>query len=448
MFNGIISGFYSSMKDRWSFNNLLLFLIFIYSFTPFINDKLNSIAELSLGLYFLYLLVKNPDNFRKDKCTLLFSVILIVQILSWLSVKISYPEFAYHVPKIDRLGKLFLFIPIAWGLCKFEDKFLRYIFILVLAGFFIGIMINSDFISQIKSGINGNRIDFGIRNAQHSSMVFGLIFILGILNVFLLENTDKKLILIIIPLIFISCAGLAFTQTRQSFVAIVAVILFLVPLVYFMKYQIKRKLVLFISVIFLLFIFLLNIEQFQNRFKDIKGIRESLRKIELAEKNFLNFEEKIDLYVKNIPASSSGVRIKSFLESLKWISQKPLLGWGSDGRSLVIDESKNFSDNFKKRFGHLHNYFLEILVSYGFFGLFCILLVYYFILASSFKIRDLIEDGRDYFLISLCFIIYWLTINNFESFNSFWTGVFVHNIFCGCIYSRYLKYKNECLIDL
>jgi O-antigen ligase len=447
MSTAFISGFYDDFKKNEFFDKCVYFIILFYCFTPFVSKKLNSITELFLGLFFLFLLIKNPFSFRKDKITILFYLALIIQIITWVSVKLTNPEFAYHVPKIDRLAKLFLFIPIAWGLRKFDNKFVTYLFITAISGFFLGIVINPDFFSQILSALKGYRIDFGIRNAQHSSMIFGIIFIVCFLNLFVLYGTTKKALFFFVPLIILAFIGLVLTQTRQSYLAVLCVFLLLIPVGYFMGFRLQNKIILLVIILLSGLIFSLNFNSFIKRSSDFNDFSYALNKINSNDKVFLKFDDKIDFYVNNIPDSSYGVRLKSILESFKWVVKKPFLGWGSDGRSLVINESKNFSKNFKDSFGHLHNYFFEVLVSYGILGLSIIVLLYYFILKSAYETRNLFPKGKDFFLISVCFVSYWFVINNFESFNSFWTGVFVHNIACGCIYSRYLYIKKNDDLD-
>jgi O-antigen ligase len=430
------------MKVKADFQEFyIFFLVVLYCFTVFISEKTNSLIQILLWIYFAFLIIKNPCSFRRDKMTLLFWAAIGVQIISWAGMKFTFPEFSYHVPKIDRLGKLFLFIPIAWGLKRYNSRFINYIFLSALIGFFIGIIIHSDFLSQISNGIKGYRTDFGIRNAQHTSMIFGMIFIVSFLNLFIFEERKIYLHVLFVILIIFSFTGIVLTQTRQTYFAIAMTCLAAAPAVYSMNFRVNKKILLLVMIIVSGLIFSVNMENFFHRFNETSKIILSMKKIHSVEKELSGFNEKIDLYVKNIPDSSTGVRIKSSLEAFKWTLKKPFFGWGSEARGLVIEESKNFSKQFKQKFGHLHNYFVEVLVSYGLAGISVVAFLYYLVLNSAYKIRSCLKDGPNNFLIGTCFVSYWVIMNNFESFNSFWTGVFVHNMFCGCIYSRYLTVK-------
>ncbi|MCB9494358.1 MAG: O-antigen ligase family protein [Desulfobacteraceae bacterium] len=371
--------------------------------------------------------------------TILFFLAIITQIITWGVLLISNPELSSKLPDVDRLGKLFLFIPIAWGLRKFESPF-KYIFLASLAGFFLGLVTNSDFLHEIGSAFKGQRIDFGIKNAQHSSMIFGLIFIISFLNLFVFERLTRKNSFLLAVLLLLSICGLVFTQTRQSYLAVMISILVSLPLAFKMGFRL-RKIILFFTILFIsVLIFRINIGYFSQRFNDIKSVWISVEKIRIEDKKNNNFKEKIDSYVKSIPPTSAGIRIKSWLEALKWIVQKPFFGWGSEARKLVIKKSDNFTEDLKKQYGHLHNYFIEVLVSYGVFGLSIIFIMYWIFINSIYNSKTC-ADGNKIFITGFCFAVYWLVINNFESFNSFWTGVFIHNIFLGAFYSRYLKFK-------
>jgi O-antigen ligase len=445
--NSMLNNLIFNIKNDRKFMNLnkfVLFIIFAYSVTPFINDSLKSISEVFLGVYLFYLFVVNPGSFRTDKMTLLFFSAVIVQILSWFFLKYSNPEFAYHVPKVDRLGKLFLFIPIAWGLKNFNNNVIKYLSVAAIVCFFAGLFVHSDFLLEITNAFKGQRVDFGIRNAQHPSMVFGVIFIFSFFYLFIFENKNRIILFLFLLFIIISFAGIVFTQTRQTYFALASGGFFTCLLAYFMKIKVRKKAVLLAMMVICSLIFSINMDNFFKRLKAEFSISSLIVNYEENKKDLSGFEEKIDFIVKNIPETSTGIRLKSIIESLKWIAKKPLFGWGSDGRSIVISESNNFSERSRIKFGHLHNYFFEVLVSYGLLGFSIIIMLYYFILRGVKKLNLASNDNsKGLYVITFCFVIYWLIMNNFESYNSFWTGVFVHNFVCGCIYSRYLYTKDE-----
>jgi O-antigen ligase len=142
-----------------------------------------------------------------------------------------------------------------------------------------------------------------------------------------------------------------------------------------------------------------------------------------------------------------GIRVNSWLDAIEWIKRHPIIGLDSEAISEVIQQSERFDDSLKKEFGHLHNFFIETLVAYGLVGLLLIIALYYFIIKST-QTSSISEDERKYYLFaSICFVTYWLVINNFETFNSRVIGVFTHNIIFASFYTfhitNYLKKDNK-----
>jgi O-antigen ligase len=424
-----------------------LVIIFIFSFTRFLEPSTHKLSQGILGLGFLYLLIKNPGNIRKDPMFIIFYCIVLTQIATWLSMKFYHPEYTYVVPKIDRLGKLFTFLPIAWWL-KDNKKYINTVLILAAMGFIISLFTHSVFIDQINMALNGERIDFGIRNSQHPSMVFGIIFLFSFFYL-VYGKIKENFLWVTLSIIFllISIAGLIATQTRQSFLSllIALIILLVFSLVISIKKRklnLKEKIAISGTVVFLVFIAIFSIGQ-QNR-NDGEGIMTVANSLTEPVENisFTNIEEFAQYYIKRQTNTSSGTRIQLWLGSLPWIAKKPFLGWGSGGQTIAIKQSKILPKSIMA-YGHLHNFFIGTLLSYGFIGLFFLSSLYGWLLISSYKIKDTIKNGNKWFLLTTFFISYWVVINNLEAFNTFWTGVFVHNTVCGCIYTKYLHNKEK-----
>lgn len=420
--------------------SLLSLIVFGYGFTPFLNKDLNSFFEVLLGIYFFYLFISNENNFRKDKMVKIFILLMLTQIATWLSVKFSHPELATNLPKIDRLGKLCLFIPIAWHLSG-NKKRMFYFLIFALLGFFLAIFLKNDMVLQIQQGLNGYRLDFGIRNAQHPSMVFGMILLFSLVGCLFVSN--KILKFIVFPsLIFICFFGLGFTQTRQSFVGLAAAFAIVLFVSLIFKIISFKKFLFCVATISLIFISLVKFSHLDARFHSTNSFFASLKNPTFASLNNLSLDEKLSFYISNIPDTGTGIRVKTWLNAVPWILEKPFLGWGSDARSTSIKQSKFLSEFIKKNFGHLHNFHIEMILSYGVVGFFILCGIYVWLIWSSFTLKDTSKYNRFIFILAVAFSVYWFTINNFESMNSFWTGVFVNNAICGFIYSSYL-YKNR-----
>ena len=140
-----------------------------------------------------------------------------------------------------------------------------------------------------------------------------------------------------------------------------------------------------------------------------------------------------------VPYSSIGIRVQTWLVALERIQERPLLGWGNKARSEVIRQSTTLPDEIKREFGHLHNYFLETQLSYGLAGSLFLLCFFAYLAQAVYRAwrEGLLED--EWALFALGFFIYWLFINNFESYLSFNSGVFTFGLVAGGLLTRVLN---------
>jgi O-antigen ligase len=141
----------------------------------------------------------------------------------------------------------------------------------------------------------------------------------------------------------------------------------------------------------------------------------------------LNFDE--------VPYSSFGIRLHSWVAATDFIKKKPLLGWGSNGRGLVMEYTTWLPDSIGD-FGHLHNSYMEILVNYGIVGLIFYFSIWIVIGKMLFK---QIREGNTKKAVGYLFatiMCFWGVMNCFESFQNFWTGIFYFNIFMAGILSK------------
>ncbi|MDL4863374.1 O-antigen ligase family protein, partial [Halomonas elongata] len=49
----------------------------------------------------------------------------------------------------------------------------------------------------------------------------------------------------------------------------------------------------------------------------------------------------------------------------------------------------------------------------------------------------------DMALFGAGFFLYWIVVNQFESYNSFWTGVYVHNLVVGGLVTHYWRWQRD-----
>ncbi|MUK26541.1 O-antigen ligase family protein [Aliivibrio fischeri] len=424
-----------------AYNNIMLLSVFMYTFCvvpfPAISDIFRTVFIIgSLGIFYFH-----KDKIYKEPMVILLFLIILIQILSWLNSLIYIPEFSNSAPKIDRLGKLFIFIFMAYWL-KGEINNVYILWGCYIIGFLLGCIINSDFINDFISGLQGKRVDFNIKNAQYTSMFSGLSFIFCFFHLILLSFTKKltsniKIRITISTTLFILSVLffiiIIISQSRMVWLAILITIT-LIPLLFSIcSEKIKLKYILYGYVIIFIFMFFI--------IKEISPIIEKRS----GEGDMQSIYKIINFDTDNIPMSSVGIRLNSWMESIPWFNAHPILGLDSNTPGLIISQSELFSKRINENFGiikglrHLHNFHIEMLVSYGIIGLLLIYALYINLPRSLFLIKDKLPDANLWIFLSLCCITYWLTINAFESFNSRNYGVYSHNVFFAGLYTFYLS---------
>ena len=425
------------------YSNIMLLSVFMYTFCvvpfPELSDLFRAIFLTgSLGVLYIH-----KKRIYKEPMVILFFLVILIQILSWINSLIYIPEFANSVPKIDRLSKLFLFIFMAYWL-KGKVNNVYVLWGCYILGFLVGCIVSSDFTNEFRLGLQGMRVDFNIKNAQYTSMFSGLSFIFCFYCFILLSYTKKltdniKIRVIGSIFLFIFSFFLStiviISQSRMVWLGIAMSIMILPILLSIFRKKINVKYyiigyVLFFSITILSLIKVLPLVEHRSSEGDMQAIYKIL-----------------NLDITNIPMSSVGIRFNSWIEATHWIKEHPLLGVGPNGPGLVISQSKLFNDRINESYAsiktlrHLHNFHLEVLVSYGFIGLLLIYSLYINLPRSLFLIREKLPNANLWIFLSLCCITYWLTINSFESFNSRNYGVYSHNVFFAGLYTFYLAIK-------
>lgn len=425
------------------YNNIMLLSVFMYTFCvipfPELSDLFRAIFLTgSLGILYIH-----KKRIYKEPMVIILLMIISIQVLSWLNSLIYIPEFANSSPKIDRLSKLFIFIFMAYWL-KGEIKNVYILWSCYVLGFLIGCIVHSDFINEFSSGLQGSRVDFNIKNAQYTSMFSGLSFIFCFFHFILFSFTKKltsninirvtaSMLLFILSILFFTM--IVISQSRMVWLAILITITSL-PLLFSIcseKIKLKHSLFGYVIIFILMFFIIKEIAPMIEK-RSGQGDMQSIYKI-------------IDLDTNNIPMSSVGIRLNSWIESIPWFNSHPILGLDSNTPGLIISQSKLFSERINENYGiikglsHLHNFHIEMLVSYGIIGLLLIYALYINLPRSLFSIREQLPNANLWIFLSLCCITYWLTINAFESFNSRNYGVYSHNVFFAGFYTFYLAIK-------
>lgn len=410
----------------------VVFYVFFKDSVQLIGDIFQTIMIVG-GLLAIYLY---KDFFLRNIVFLLLVIGFLVQTASWFMSTITIPELAQNHPNIKPFSYLLVFLVIAFWLKGSVKRSL-----LVLLSFSLGsvftLFYHSDFIAQVISGWHGIRVDFGYRNAQHGSLIIGaaFIFIFWCIYAAKPEKSRNRYYLMImttsILLIFLGCL-LLMLQSRQSWVAVM-VSLLISPLLYaYLSDDIsfRKTIVVYISII-MVFFAIYHVSFVMGRVSTGFSHPDDLHNMISG-----NWREVKDL--------SIGIRLQTWLEAINWFFANPWLGTGDGSRSLVITESHVLPDYIKAEFRHLHNSNFETAVSYGVVGL---IYVYFLMIYPVYKT---IKSNAPALIkaISISFLVYWLIINNFESFLYMRSGQWVFNTFFGAIYtfslhSDFVEYQNK-----
>tara|TARA_R110000764_G_scaffold109055_4_gene195072 strand:- start:2875 stop:4218 length:1344 start_codon:yes stop_codon:yes gene_type:complete len=351
-------------------------------------------------------------------------IAVIIQLISWGLSQYVTPEWAEDIPKLDKLTRWFVFIPLAWWVAQHQSAIW-----LVWGAAAMGILISpwttGGGFNEIIQGINGSRIDFGIRNAQHTALYFGTILIALCCFIKPLYKINKHSLAPIGLLIAYCLLVIYINESRQAWLALL--IALLATTTYLTIKSVKKaspkkqilSITLFILGLVTLSTLLLNNDKVISR---VMVEKETITAVAS-----LNFDE--------VPYSSFGIRLHSWVAATDFIKEKPLLGWGSNGRGLVMEYTTWLPDSIGD-FGHLHNSYMEILVNYGIVGLlfyFSIWIVIGKMLFKQIREGNIKKEIGYLFATIFCF---WGVLNCFESFMNFWTGVFYFNIFMAGILSK------------
>lgn len=358
-------------------------------------------------------------------------IAIAFQLVSWgLSLYVT-PEWAESSPKLDKIARWFVFIPLAWWVAQHKNA-IWLVWGCAALGILISPWVTGEGIPEIIRGLNGERVFFGLRQAQHTSLFFGVILI-GLLCFARAIITKNKWLSIPLILVILYCLLVIYINaSRQAWLALL--ITAAIMATYFMikrfnQATAKQKIIT-------VCVFVAGILSFAT----VIVSNDTIVKRVMLEKEALNAIATLNF--DDVPYSSFGIRLHSWVAATEFIKEKPIFGWGSNGRSLVMKKTEWLPEDIKKDFGHLHNIYIEMLVNFGIVGLVFYLSIWIIMAKSLFKqIRaGKIEKNIGYFFTG--FLIFWSIMNCFEAYQNFWTGVFYFTVFMTGIQAKIWRAKH------
>lgn len=402
----------------------------IYAFSKVNFSGPARISAVILALTGLWCLFRYNRKIYQTEGFYFLGVSLLVQAVSWLGSIYTHPDLATDTPKIDELSRIFLFLPLAWWLGGSTRNTLT-LWCFASIGVLLSPWVTGGGFAELFLGIQGQRVDFSISNAQHTGLLFGTLLI-GLITlsrrfiypvyfkwtlraVWVLASLFSLLVVIVV-------------QTRSVWLGLC--ITGIVSLLQQLKNQ-RSRLSARHTLPAVAIAILVIVGAFSSFTNQIIEKRLS------AEKEIVT--AVLDGEVEKLPYSSIAIRVQLWKAGLDFFLEKPLLGWGDNGKRIAINKSGWMPANVKANFGHLHNSYLELLVNYGLLGLLFYISFMIWIASSAVHARRRGDLPGDLLRFLLLFLAFWSTVNFFESFLFFWTGAFVLNIVLGGIITHTWK---------
>ena len=411
--------FHGQAFGNFIFLNILGYTLF--------KDSIQLIADVCQTIIVLATLMAfyvERAFFTRNRVFQLLCLALVVQSLSWVASRQFVPDYALKYPSVKSMAYLFFFLGLAYWL-KGDPRRI----VITLLTFCLGVIFtfayHSSFFSIVETGLDGARVDFNYRNAQHGSLIAGACFLFFVL--LLLTSKFRKLSLgnagILLGILLFGVFSVIL-QSRQSWLAISASLAIL-PLLGGGEHWPRRKVVLTYAILLMTMLALYQ----------VSFIRERL---------LAGFVHQGDVHAiltgnwNEVRDFSIGVRLKTWLEAIQWFLAHPFFGTGYGSQSLVITLSKTLPDYITREFRHLHNSNMETLVCWGVAGF---LVLYGTLFSVLRQVLCCPVSSRFIKMLAISFILYWLIINNFESFFYMRSGQWVFSVFMGAIYSTALHWE-------
>ena len=399
--------------------------VFIKIWTP---TSVNRWPEAVTTLLFIYPLVTNWTFFKKQPMMIFWALAIASPFVFFGINYLLDAESAVKYAEFEKLPRIYLFIPIAWWLGG-NNRTIALFLGTALVGFFFACLQDPNFIQHIARIFDGGRVDFGILNAQHVALFFSL-GLIGCLSYFSDAIKNKTIMQKLGFTVFLTIAGalcaigIIGTQTRAAFLGLLtAFVVYLMISIYrFMRIKTAKQNV---KAVITILAAITVTAAMSYSFKD------NLTKRVFSEKNTISAITAGDW--ENIPYTSIGVRVNTWLQALEWITEKPLIGYGGKVRTDVIQQSTKHPDWVKKRFAHFHNSFIEIMLGSGLLGLFL------FFTPIIYSFKKTVERSQPTHYLAFFGLIIFLVMNMFESYLFFWMGPFMLTLLISPLFSSVLS---------
>lgn len=352
----------------------------------------------------------------------------LVALLSWGLALWHHPHWAESSPRVHRLTHWFSFLAVAWLLAGRERR------VLVLWGAAVLGLLSAPWLVgrgwvDWFDGVRGERIDFGLHNAQHATLLFAtaLLGLTALAPRLLGPGAGRLWRVLSWTLVTGACAlAVVITQTRGVWLGLAAAGLVLLA----GACQGLRRRIPSAPRRWALTVVLAG---------GVLALVAAAALSPIVEQRLAEEHQTMTRLARGELEGATGSvagRVLSWSAARPWIAERPVLGWGGNGRGLVLAHSPQLPAWIEEEgFRHLHSGYLDTLVNFGLAGLAVLAGLVVWITRQALAAQRHGVLPADFLLFYLAFMMFWLVVNLFESFLFFSSGDWVFTLVVGGVTS-------------
>ncbi|WP_390592657.1 O-antigen ligase family protein [Simiduia litorea] len=405
------------LNQMWLVGWLLVALVG-YTVLSIFSDNL---AKPFIDLILLAALVAfffAPKPVTSSPAIYIFVFALAAALLTWALMLLQHADIAESSPQVHKLTYWFFLIPIAFA-CGGDRRKVIGIWLIAGVALVFTPWVKGIGVTAIVNGITGSRTDLNLLNAQHAAMYFAVLALGAVAvlpRLLALKNLRWLAVGACLLVLVYALVAVIITQTRAVWLGLSIALIVQMAVSLRVTSASWRRVTRLVAMVVIPLIIVLatNWQLIQQRV-----IAESDSIAALWADDAIAFD-------------SAGIRLHFWRESLHWIAERPLVGWGVEGKKMVIQQADSFPEAIKKQdLSHLHNSFLDALVNFGLLGLAAIVALWAYLVRACVQLWRNGHISNDLLVFYLSFLALWFVINCFESYMQFASGRFVFALISG-----------------
>lgn len=390
------------------------------------------ILEPALILLSAYAFFRYGGILRRSFPVMILAASVGVALISWVAVRMAHPELAADTPSPFALARGFAFIFLAFWLAANPERGLVF-WGFATAGLLVAPWAAGEGFQEILGAWDGRRVYFGLQNAQHSGMLFGIVA-LGMVAFFkrmVLPDwrvMPFRLIGWVLAFGFIIFAVFASQARAVVVAAIILMILSTVVVVGILFFWVMKGVrpglnsakMVGLGAFFLLVAIVVSVGILQTH----SGVapERNLASATLTIENFLAGT------LEEVERNATAERLVSWQAALEWSRERPVFGWGHSGGAIVMQKTEWLPEGRLRAWGHVHSTYLELLVRYGLLGISLYVALSIWVGWHSYRAFCSGSMPLDFLAFFIAFFVFWAIVNAFESYMFYWTGVYAFNV--------------------